>query len=386
MAKASFALFLGIGLGLGFTPLACSSKSDHPGYVLPPGDPGDASADADALAIDTGPRDTGSVEGPKPDAPVETAPPPLGSLVPTCQPFDPAKMTLVGALDQTGCSDVLATPGAPRSTCFALPCFFDSAAQIRPNDGALLYAYSDSGHTTVRQFTPDKLPYAAVSKSFSYPPNAEANDPVVSKNCDSIANFVLAPKTGALFVTCQSTGVYQVLDEAGKQLFPDDYQIVGVGNDGSMLVRPFGMDLEIADAAGVRKPVVGLPACDLETLDRPRAKPTSGFWVIARFGSFPQTHERWSIAADGKATKEGVFSGYPADAGDEYAHHLDANGDLWSVANIGASTSQKRVYHHTLTPGATSVVYDDSAQPASDWTTSGALRVGVGFGYLVTGP
>jgi hypothetical protein len=386
VAKASFAIL--VGFGFAFASVACSPKLDHPGYVLPPPPPEDASTDADALAeIDTGPPDTGSVEGTKPDAPaVEVAPPPPGSLTPSCQPLDPAKMTLAGALDGAGCSDVLATPGAPRTTCFALPCFFDSSAQIRPSDGALLYTYSDAGLTQVRQFIPDELPIDTVSKLYSYPKNAEANDPVVSKHCDSVANFALDPKTGALFLTCQSTGVYQVLDEAGKQLFPDDYLIVGVGNDGSKLVRPFGLDLEIADAAGVRKPVVGLPPCDPDTLYRPRAKPTGGFWVIARFGSFPQTHERWSIAADGTATKDGVFQGYPADAGDEFSHHLDANGDLWSVATISGNTSQKRVFHHSLTPGTATVVYDDSMQPTSSWTSTGDLRVRVGFGYLVTGP
>lgn len=164
-----------------------------------------------------------------------------GTGVPGCPGvFDPDTIYLGGTLME-GAGNV-ATFGPLTDPTHPCVGFTQNLSRgfVRPTDGRLLYFIN--GH--VRAFAPETYTVNPTTNAVNYPPNTQANDPIVSTSYCNNTNgttdlydfFFVRPDNGDLIYKCYLLGNGTYYDSRGA-VTPPNTTIVAAGYGGELLIR-----------------------------------------------------------------------------------------------------------------------------------------------------
>jgi hypothetical protein len=208
---------------------------------------------------------------------------------------------------------------------------------------------------------------------WGYTSDVLANDVEVSRpGCTNAWGFLVAPDTGEVLINCFVGDVW--LNAAGPVAWLASFggtAVVALGrNNTALTVRPSPPDSRIVDSTGAVKPVVPT----LSNIKFARAK-GNGFQVI-------NDNERWTVLADGTATRDGTFALAPGGLGITPTI-LDGSG-------IGYGVGGSVIVKFPLAPGVAEIVYDSAAtHPVDLCVTPPKVWVQIdytGSSELITGP
>jgi hypothetical protein len=330
--------------------VACSQNPRHDGEGGGGGDPGE-----------TGGGGTGGIDGFGGGG--------VGGDLPACNTspvqvggdtFDASEVYLDGTLSEGACwADAFTHWSSPNTHIGEFDCYFDErTAQLRPNDGRLLY--TNTFEDTLREFRCDTC-------------DQPTDDPVLpTPPCSQIGGFLVSP-TGTTLHFCQGdSGTWY--DAGGNAVFKaplPEIQLRALGYGDLALTAGHVVHLPTMAAA----PIVGLPA--EATISAVRARePGSFLLVVGDAYSVASYHELWEVGANGKAVKRGAYPALPAGAQSVYSYtsKIEPCGALLQIGS-GTQVFQDIIVRREI-GGASAIVYDEANNPAVLIHISG----------LVTGP
>lgn len=276
---------------------------------------------------------------------------------------------LYGTISEGTCGrDAVAAFNAPNRATIGWDCY---ARQHKlSTSGAIHYVLDGTIYRTIPdEFTPSTWD----AKCWAYPFPPEKNDiSLATCSSGSVADYLLVPESTEVVYRCRvgdswtsTTGEAWVskLETNGLKAIGRNHLVLTSGGD-------------LINAAGERIDVEPI----LPTILHARAA-DSGFRVLVRsYVGSVNAYERWTIDAQGKATKEGVFATPPEGA---YVSPslMDGEGNAY-----GISISDD-VIKFPLQPQTASVVYSESNTfPQDLCVTPPKIWVKIHGSYLITGP
>jgi hypothetical protein len=330
---------------------------------------GDATANTSITLWPRAATDGGTV-GPGPGSDAGTVLPPVV--------YDPASVYLFGTLQE-------AVGGLDAVCTFADPTKADIGFPGGPRRVTLGVAgevlYEDDGTGKIYRHAPDSfVPDGTFAGCWDYPSPAsvvEANDSdLTPAGCTAFNGFLVAPDSGDVFARCivapstlgwvSTKGAAAWLDSAGNS-------VIAMGRN-NIALAPNG----VLSPSGLARYSSSL----LASIRFGRAN-GDGFLVLAYNGIGATSYERWSVASDGTATKEGVFAAPPTGITAEPSV-LDGSGTAYGV---GWRSTEDVVVRFPLAPAAAEIVYDEAdTHPVDMCSTPPKVWVKMHASVLFTGP